>query len=194
MRKPVRRKGESENQYIKRSCITLFTNGYNINEIAKKMNITNTEVFNALHDDIHYITKDEEKLINSLYSSGMSMKDIAEQFGVNRKTIGKKINGSTNAFDDFQNGEIIKDIDLDMIKKMYESGKSSNAIAKELDISEHRIRYRLTKMGLYVPKVKRVSKREKSRFNKLYTSGLSITEIAKKCDRSRDVVSKYIER
>lgn len=194
MRKPVRRKGESENQYIKRSCITLFTNGYNINEIAKKMNITNTEVFNALHDDIHYITKDEEKLINSLYSSGMSMKDIAEQFGVNRKTIGKKINGSTNAFDDFQNGEIIKDIDLDMIKKMYESGKSSNVIAKELDISEHRIRYRLTKMGLYVTKVTRVSKREKSKFNRLYANGLTITEIAKKCGRSRDVVSKYIER
>jgi transposase len=196
MRKPVRLKGEPLDTYLQRACRALFNGGHNINEIATKMKVTNTEVFNAIHDDMHFVTKDEEKLIQSLYLDGIPVRLIAKQIGVSEYTVRKRLNGKENAYDAYDNGEHMPDVDLETIKKLYtEEHKSTKAIASILDVSEHRVRYRLEKCGLYsYSGVKPVTKREIAKFNKLYKDGLSLAQIAKKCNRNRNTVSRYIKK
>lgn len=195
MRKPTRLKGESLSGYYERACKLLYTNGYNINEIAAKMKLTNTEVFNYTHDGIHYLTKEECERIVDMHNKGLSTTSIAKEMNVARDTIRRKINEKANAYDEYENGDPMKDAYIEAIKDLYSKGKSTQKIADELGLTEHRVRYRLIKCGLYVPAgSSKVSSKEIAKFKRLRKQGLSYKEIGKRCGRNKDTVSHYLNK
>lgn len=195
MRKPVRLKNESLPGYYERACKLLYNNGYSINEIAAKMKLTNTEVFNYTHDGIHYLTKEECKRIIDMYDKGMSITSIAKEMNMARDTIRRKINYKANAYDEYENGEFMKDACIEAIKDLYDKGKSTQKIADELGLSEHKVRYRLIKCGLYAPAgSSRVTNKEIAKFKRLRRQGLSYEEIGKRCGRNRNTVSYYLNK
>jgi IS30 family transposase len=198
MRKPVRLKDEPDNVYYKRACNLLYDNGYSINEISAKMKLTNTEVFNYTHDNLHYLTKDECEEMIKMHNSGMTYRQIAKAMGINEGTAKRKINQyyqPNNLFDSRKNGEFLEDIKIETIKSLYRDGKTVREISDELHITVDKVRYRLRKSGLFTPEVIciKVTKAEKARFKRLHAKGVSISEIARRCGRSRITVSRYLK-
>lgn len=194
MRKPARLKGESEAAYIKRACKLLRNEGgHSLSEIAKKMNIDRTEVFNNLHNDIHYCTQEEIEEIHYMRSLGMSYNQIAEVVGVSKRTVAKKCQMECNLFDKVKTKDI-EDKSLNKIIRLYNSGKHTTEIGIKLGMSETKVRYRLQKCGAYKRKCFRVSKEEHDIINKLHKKGWSIARIANYCDRSKSTIAQHIEK
>lgn len=191
MTKPKRLKNESIDAYNERASKLYYSNGYHINEIAKKLKIDKIEVFNYVTNTYKITTASEREEMISLFNKGYSYSAIAKIFNKSRACVKDRIERPATI--NYKRSVDLTDKQIDKIKKMAKDGKTIREIAKEIGINEKSVEYRLSHTDAEIhKKYKYVSPAEVNQYIKLYKKGKSHYEIAEICGRSRTTVSRHL--
>ena len=188
---PRRKKNESLEDFNSRAAKAYYANGFSILEVAKKLDISNSEAWNYCTDTKRkFITPDVRYKVIYLKSQGLSYTEIGRLLNISRTSCRRIIKGSNNKYD-----SLSTDLITDKIIALRIKNYSIDKIAKELNISRNIVHYKLSKAG-YKPNNynKKLSDKEVRTILFLHKSGFSMREIAAKCDKSLSTVFRYIKK
>lgn len=189
MGNPRKRKNESDSSFHERSSKYYYSNGYHIKEIAKKLKIDETEVYNYVTNGRKITTTAEREEMIQLFNKGYSYQAIANIFKKSRSCVKQRIEYPAKI--SYSTVNDLTDKQLKKMKEMAENGETLESISKEIGAGIGTIRYRLdhTNMRKHIT---HISKNEVKKFIQLYKKGKSHSEIAKMCNRSRGAVCRHL--
>ena len=188
---PRRKKNESLEDFNNRAAKAYYANGFSILEVAKKLDISNSEAWNyCTNAKRKFITPDVKYKVIHLRSQGLSYTEISRMLNISRTSCRRVIEGRNNKYDNLST-----DIITDKIIALRIKNYSIDKIAKELNLSRNIVHYKLSKAG-YKPSNynKKLSDKEIRTILFLHKSGFSMREIAARCDRSLSTVFRYIKK
>lgn len=136
--------------------------------------------------------------ITQLYKSGFTQNQLANKYGTSIPTVWKfmkdnNIERRRTGRRLMYSGEFaIRHLDIELIKQMYDSGKTIKAIAEHFDVDP-------TNMHNMIKRFHRINKTRRNKFDtldftsikKLYEEGLSLKKIAKKIHVAPNTLSKF---
>lgn len=192
MTKPRKKKNESIDAYNERASKLYYDNGYHIKEIAERLKIDETEVYNYVVTNGRKITTaaEREEMIQ-LFNKGYSYYAIANIFQKSRSCVKKRIECPAKI--GYSTSNDLTDKQLKKMKEMAENGETLEAISKEIGVKVGTIRYRLDHTNMR-ERTTHVTPDEVKKFIRLYKKGKSHAEIAKICNRSRGAVCRHLHR
>lgn len=190
MDKPRKKKNESVNAYNERASKLYYSNGYHIAEIADRLGIDGTEVYNYVSTGKKITTEAEREEMISLYNKGYSYSAIARELNRSRSCVRQRIESPAKA--KWYNSNTLTDKQLKKMKEMLDDKKTIDDIAEAMGISKNSVRYRLNHMGKEIRHYKHIDAKEIKRFISLYNKGKTHAEIAEICNRSRTTVCKHL--
>ena len=193
MIRPRRKINESIDTFHERASKLYYNNGYHIKEIADKLKIDPIEVFNYVTNSYKITTSAEREEMISLFNKGYSYTYIAKVFGRSRACVKARIEKPATINHVRRNS--MTDKQIRKMRKLSRQGKCTKEIAREIDVCEKSIEYRLKHTDAGVHKnYKYVTPEEVKLFVELYKSGKSHNEIARICNRSRSTILKYLHK
>ena len=191
MKIPKQRKSESINAFNKRASLIYRSNGYNIEEIANRLNISETEVYNYVVNGNSIVTEKERERMIKMRDKGYSISRISRELGRSRVCITRRLESPAKVSCKCNNK--LNDDEIAMVMKMYKTGSSINAIAKELNVTHQSIRRRLINCGNYVSKKrKNITVKDRNKFVRLYKKGKTLKEIAESTGFSVSSVGRHL--
>jgi DNA-directed RNA polymerase specialized sigma24 family protein len=190
MVKPKRKTGESIEAYNERASKLYYKEGYNIKEIAGKLNIEETEVYNYVAKGHKATTEAEREEMISLYNKGYTYCAIAKIIGKSYSCVRSRIERPAKIH--CQETFTLTDKQLNKMIDLANKGYGVEYIAKELKVKSSVIKHRLEHADRYNKTYTLVTKPEINTFIRLHKKGKSYGEIAKICGRSKTTVSKHI--
>ena len=190
----------------KKKTLELYNEGANIEEIAKRLNISDVTIYKYIKElgkegkiqrrERKKIKKEEKKKKTlELYNKGI--KDIAERVGVSTETINtyiKELEGEGKVQRRKKNK---KEENKEKTLELYNQGIHIEEIAKRLNMSHVTINKYIRELEKEGKVQKRKERNIKKKENKektieLYNEGIDIKEIAKRLNTSHVTINKYI--
>lgn len=197
MNKPRRKNGESIDEYLRRACNILYSNGYHYSEIAKKLKVNKIVVYNILvkRPTNRVTTTDERNAMIKLRGQGYSYRTIANIMGRSATCVHERIKREAHLYEDYKENNL-KDKDIERLKQWYIEGKTLKFIADKLEISTKSVVYRLKISGIYDPhrSPSRVSSGEEAGYRRMRKAGKTNGEIARAYGRNPSTVSRHLNK
>ena len=195
MIKPRKKYGESEDDFIVRASKAYYSNGYHITEIASKLNCKVIDVYSAvIGGKFRPTTEEERDVMILMYNQGMNYTEIAKKMNRSRTCVMSRIKKPASC--NVESGYDLSDKDIIKMKEWYKSGKTVRWIAKQFDVPERSITYRLKKSGDYKKEFSRtvpLTSKEKITIKKLYKQGKTVKEIADITGRHHNLIASHIK-
>lgn len=186
---------------LKEKCAELKSKGYANYEIANKLGITPTEVFNLVGNTYHRVTKDDLKLIKELHSKNVPVSEIAKIIGVCKNTIWNNLNTTSISFDykSYKSNKISW-FNKIRLKRMYKRGVTISSLAEKFNISRNTV---FETLGMEPPAKKtntnkiaysNITNTELNKIEIMYKQGVKVEEIARLLGRARSTIYNNINK
>lgn len=187
---------------LKEKCTELKSKGYANYEIANKLGITPTEVFNLVGNTYHRVTKDDLKLIKELRNKNVPVSEIAKIIGVHSNTIWNNLKITSISFDSKPYKENkISWFNKIRLKRMYKRGASISSIVKKFNINHNTV---FEILGMEPPVKKtaegykiaygKITNSELNKIEIMYKQGVKVEEIARLLGRSKSAIYNNINK
>lgn len=188
-------KNETKEQFIERATNLYYSDGYHLSEIADKLKCSKLTVYGIISKNGNKMitTEEERELMIALRDQDFSYRAIGKILHKSHTCVRRRImqpakHHITESYD-----YKLSDKQLNHLKEWYKEGKTMAWIARQLNISNKSVKYRLVKANIYDPNLSvPLTIKEKLTIKTMRATGKTISEIAITCGRKYSTIAKYL--